>query len=142
VSGEVRRPDGSGATVTLAEGADGQFAAQFATTLPGVYRFRLRARGTTMGGEPFTREKTLTAAVWRGGDRPADPGSGQLLVDYLRERDARLCELLGCLAGRGGLITAELERRLQTEGLDLESFRKCLHLFCGKPEDGGRTRDD
>jgi hypothetical protein len=105
--------------------------------LPGVYRFRFCARGTTLAGEPFTREKTLTAAVWRGGDRPADPGGGQLIVDYLRERDARLCELLDCLAGRDGLINGELERRLQALGINLDHARKCLHRFCRRPESAG-----
>lgn len=64
---EVTRPDGSATTVVL-EQHDDQFVAEFPTTQPGVYRFRIRLRGETLFGEPFTREKTLTAVVWRGGD--------------------------------------------------------------------------
>ena len=89
----------------MPESGDGQFSAQFATTRPGVYRFRIRAQGTTLSGESFTREKTLTAAVWRGGDRVSEPGggiNGQIIIDYLREREARLCELLNCLVQRDG----------------------------------------
>jgi L-Lysine epsilon oxidase N-terminal/L-lysine epsilon oxidase C-terminal domain/von Willebrand factor type A domain len=128
---DVRRPDGGAATVAMAESDDGQFAAQIATSAPGVYRTCIRARGTTMGGEPFTREKTLTAAVWRGGDRVSDPGnSGQVIVDYLRERDVRLCELLKCFMQRGGVISAELEQRLQALGIDIADARKCLEKFC------------
>jgi hypothetical protein len=128
---EVRRPDGGAATVAMAESDDDQFAAQIATSAPGVYRARIRARGTTMGGEPFTREKTLTAAVWRGGDRVSDPGnSGQVIVDYLRERDVRLCELLKCFMQRGGVISAELEQRLRALGIDIADVHKCLEKFC------------
>lgn len=135
---EVTRPDNSSATVSLVEHLDGQFSVQFASTLPGVYRFRIRARGTTQRGEPFTREKTLTAAVWRGGDHSADPGSnGQGIVDYLRERDTHLCELLTCLASVDGVISRELARRLQAQGLDIDHLRKCLHLLCRAHKDGG-----
>jgi hypothetical protein len=139
---EVRTPDGSGLTIPLTGDTDGKFVARFATTLSGVYSFRVRARGTTMRDEAFTREKTLTAAVWRGGDRPTDPYGGQVLVDYLRDRDARLCELLSCLTGRDGVIGAELQRRLESQGVDLDRLRKCLASFCHKREAGDGTHHD
>ena len=44
---EVTTPSGDGITVGMPESGDGQFSAQFATTRPGVHRFRIRARGTT-----------------------------------------------------------------------------------------------
>jgi hypothetical protein len=129
---EVERPGlGSGTVVVaMVEGEEGQFSGRFVTTAPGVYRVRVRARGTTMSGEPFTREKTLTAAVWRGGDRP-DPGADwHAIIDELRARDARWCELLQCLLRPNGVIDAELERRLRQIGLDIASARQCLEKSC------------
>ena len=132
---DVRRPDGFTMTVNLAEANEGEFVATFITTTPGTYHFRVRARGVTERGETFTRERAVTAAVWRGGDRDSDPDrGGRVIVDYLRERDERLCELLACLTRREGAIGNEIERRLQAAGLDLDQLRKCLHLFCRKRE--------
>jgi hypothetical protein len=128
---EVTRPNGGTSSLAMAEGEDGQFTASYTTAAPGVYRFRIRANGTTFSAEPFTREKTLTAAVWRGGDHASDPASGgQIIVDYLRERDARLCELLGCLLKRDGVLTARLEQRLRELDIDIDHVRKCLAGFC------------
>jgi hypothetical protein len=128
---EVRGPQGFTGTIPLTLRSDERFHASWQTSAAGVYAFRIRARGTTRGGESFTREKTLTAAVWRGGDRPADSGNpGQVIVDYLRDRDARLCEALSCILQRGGTIDAELEKRLREAGLDLQALRKCLGEFC------------
>jgi hypothetical protein len=118
----------------MPEESDGQFTAQFSATRPGVYRVRIRARGTTMGGEAFTREQTLTAAAWRGGNQvptvPADGGGNSGVVDYLRDRDARLCELLTCLLQPNGVLSAELEKRLRALGIDVDRVRKCLAGFC------------
>jgi hypothetical protein len=83
-----------------------------------------------MAGEPFMREKTLTAAVWRGGDRIPDSGGRQVIIDYLRERDAHLCGLLKCLTQQGGVISVELEKRMQVLGIDIADARKCLEKFC------------
>ena len=128
---EVTAPAGTTMTVAMPEGAGGQFAAAFDANAVGVYRIRVRAAGTARGGEPFAREKTLTAAVWRGGDHDADPRTNpQVIVDYLRERDERLCKLLACLLRRDGAITPEFERRLLDLGLDLNSVRKCLAELC------------
>jgi hypothetical protein len=131
---EVTRPDGNTGTLAFAETAPGEFAARFDTTAPGVYRFRVRTRGTTRKGLPFTRERTLTAAVWSGGDRDADHSAnpGGSIGDVIREQDARWCELMQCLVHEGGAITPELERRLRAAGLDMDVLRKCLHLYCRK----------
>jgi hypothetical protein len=51
-------------------------------------------------------------------------------VDYLRERDERLCKLLTCLLRRDGAISPEFERRLRDLGLDMDSARKCLAGWC------------
>jgi len=98
----------------------------------GVHKLRVRARGRTRKGMPFTREQTLTAVVWRGGDRDAETGAGGggRLIDVLNERDARLCELFKCLLRQGGAIEPELEKRLRAAGLDLDHLRKCLEGHC------------
>jgi hypothetical protein len=127
---EVTPPSGPVTTVGMEESSDAQYRGELATTLPGVYRIRMRASGTTLQGEPFTREQTLTAAVWRGGDRPAETPGGQGIVDYLTERDARLCELLQCLLGRDGVVGPELERRLLALGINLDRARRCLEELC------------
>jgi hypothetical protein len=121
---EVTPPSGSTITLPMPEGANGQFAAQFATTSPGVYPVRIRARGATQGGKPFTREKTLTAVVWRGGGSASDPGPGH------QNGDARLCDLLQCFVQRDGVISAELEKRLHGLGIDIKRLRKCLTKYC------------
>lgn len=140
---EVKRPDGTVGTIAFTAQEEGRFIATFDTTASGVYHFRVRARGRTRKGLPFTRERALTAAVWRGGDRDADPTrlDGGPLVRYLRERDARQCELLTCLTSRDGAISAQLERRLRAEGLDLDHLRKCLDLFCREREGHGGNDD-
>jgi hypothetical protein len=65
---EVNRPDGTNSSLTLSLQGENQFTASFVAHLPGVYRVRIRAHGKTVAGELLTREKTLTAAVWRGGE--------------------------------------------------------------------------
>jgi hypothetical protein len=123
---DVIRPDLSTTTVGLSEHDNGQFSGQLATTLAGVYRLRFRARGTTYNGETFTREKTLTAAVWHGSDHvPAPGGSGQG-----DDRDCRLCKLLECLIASGTTLSPELEKRLQSLGINLNHVRKCLAEAC------------
>jgi L-Lysine epsilon oxidase N-terminal/L-lysine epsilon oxidase C-terminal domain/von Willebrand factor type A domain len=121
---EVTPPSGSTITLPMPEGANGQFTAQFATTSPGVYPVRIRARGATQGGKPFTREKTLTAMVWRGGGNASDPGASH------QNGDPRLCELLECFVQRDGAISPELEKRLHALGIDIEQLRKCLTKYC------------
>lgn len=73
---ELERPDGTSETFAMDEAAPGVFEAGRTADLAGVYRFRVLARGTSQGGYEFTREQTMTAAVWRGGDSPPaeEPG--------------------------------------------------------------------
>jgi hypothetical protein len=66
---EVKSPDGNATDLPLGVQGDGRFTASMTPTLPGVYQMRIRARGTTIVGETFGREKTLTAAVWHGRGR-------------------------------------------------------------------------
>ena len=126
VFAEVKRPDGSMKTVVLAELEDGQFEAEFHTSFPGVYQFRIRAKGTTLSGQPFSREKTLTAAIWRGGDRPSDPVvSGQPGGDH-----AIICELLKCFLRKDGILSPEMEKRLKAMGFNIDRARECLSKLC------------
>jgi hypothetical protein len=63
---EINRPDGEVGRLALDSTSPGEFSGAFATTTPGVYRLRVRARGRTRTGLPFTRERLATAAVWYG----------------------------------------------------------------------------
>lgn len=142
VWGELTRPDGSQATLIFQPGEPGSYAAEFVVGSAGVHKLRVRAGGRTRMGLPFTREKTLTAVAWRGGDSDAEiaAGGGGRLIDALNERDQRLCKLLECLLRRGGAIESELEQRLRAAGLDLDHVRKCLESHCAH---GGRpTQQD
>jgi len=124
------RPDGSQATVAMAATESGMFTGEFAAAQVGVHRLRVRASGHTRNGLPFTRERTLTAAVWHGGDRGGRGGPEDRFIDELRQRDERLCKLFDCLLSRGGLIEPELEKRLRAAGVDLDQMRKCLAGHC------------
>jgi hypothetical protein len=73
VNVRVTRPDSSVMTVMLDEEPEGNFEKVFIANLSGIYSCRFMASGTTMRGKPFTREQTLTAAVWNGGDNPRTP---------------------------------------------------------------------
>ena len=127
---EVKSPDSNATNLDLAVQGESQFVASFPANMPGVYQIRIRARGTTFTGEPFTRAKTLTALVWRGGDKNGDLGnSGQIIIDYLSSRDACLCELINCFL-KGGPISGQLEKTVQSLGFDLEHVRRCLSVFC------------
>jgi hypothetical protein len=69
---EVEGPGASALTVALLPGGDG-WSGTFDAHEPGVYSARIRARGRTRSGVGFSRERTLTATVWRGADQPGDP---------------------------------------------------------------------
>jgi hypothetical protein len=125
---ELTQPDGTSSSLSFHAVEPGHFGADFVAANPGTYRLRIRARGQTRRGLVFTRERSLTAAVWRGGDRDAETssGGGERPTD---SRDA-LCELLKCVLARGGVIQPELEKRLREAGLDLDTLRKCLAGHC------------
>ena len=128
---EITRPDRSTMTLTLDATGPGDFAGTFATTTPGVYRVRVRARGRTRSGRPFTRERTVTAAVWRGGDHPGGPGG----PGGAHEKDA-LCALLTCLLG-DGVVEEKLAERLGQLGINLDRARRCLEeCGCGHRPQG------
>jgi len=94
------------------------FRTSTVASLAGLYRFRLRASGTTLRGRSFDRDMLLTTGVHAGGDQPA-PGGGP------RDGHERLCRLLHCL-----LTDGVLGKRLRESGVDLERLRRCLQEFC------------
>jgi murein tripeptide amidase MpaA len=94
VLADLERPDKSRTTLELKEVEPGAFEAQVAAAISGIYNFRVRASGKTLGGRDFTREQTLTGVAWKGGDAPLPGGQGPL--------GGFLCRLLRCLeAGCG-----------------------------------------
>lgn len=124
---EIRRPDGSSDAVALTPAPGDRYAASYGLAIPGVYAIRVRARGETVYGRYFERERALTAVAVPGGDRwsPNDP-----------PRDP-ICEALDCLR-LSGAITDELLGRLKEFGFDLPSFLRCLQSKC--PESDDRER--
>lgn len=129
VTAYVTKPDVSTTTLTLKETGPGFFETEFKTTTSGNYSFRLIAKGSTIKGRPFTREKTVTAGVFIGGDKYDDNNNFSSLVDLLNERDKRFCELLNCIFSHGA-INEKFEKRLAESGIDLKHLRECLKKYC------------
>ena len=116
VDADVTSEDGSTQTLSLAPQAPGAFANDVVATTGGVWRARVRARGWTRAGRPFTREQLLSAAVLEGGDRTPPPESAD-------PRDALAC-LLRCLASDPGGKRWLDEHRVEAEKL-IECLRRC-----------------
>lgn len=131
---EVKSPNGTTVNVVMPKTETGEYVGHYTTSMPGVYDFRIRAIGASQSGERFTREKTLTAAVWRGGDTPVDPTGGH------KGTETYFCELLQCLLRKNGAITPELERRLHDMGFNLARVRECIAAVC-KLEKSSNTHD-
>lgn len=125
---ELTRPDGSTDTLRFATTGPGRYGAASMTSIAGVYRFRVRASGATTDGHAFSREKHLTAGVFAGGGSGADDGVADL-VDAVRERDERFCNLLRCLTS-GAAIDERLGQRLREAGVDIDGIRNCIERWC------------
>ncbi len=97
----------------------GNYTAEFKTTLPGVYSFRIKAEGATQGGSRFTREKTITAGAWTGGDRPP------VKTPTDNDGNDRMCKFLECLLS-DKVISTRLWKRLEEMGVDVKALKKCL----------------
>jgi hypothetical protein len=128
LTAEITRPGGTVATVSLAPDGE-QFAGSFVATGIGDYRIRVRAVGTTSRGFPFTRERVLSAGVWRGGDTPPRGGPDDVGA-AIDEHDRRWCAALRCilltLAGNDALM-----RRWGEVGFDPRELLRCVELLCG-----------
>jgi hypothetical protein len=118
---EVQSPTANVASAQLRVDADGVFRGSFATHAPGVYQIRVRARGSSLAGKPFSREKVLSAAAVAKGGTLVDPG----FEAEQAARDERLCRLLECILGNA---------KLETIGLDTQLVRKCIAEYCRKPK--------
>jgi tyrosinase-like protein/VWA domain-containing protein len=120
---EVTLPDGSSQMLKLTSSGDGRYAAVYATSLAGVYVFRVKAEGLTAGGSSWTRETTLTAGVFRkksvsgGSDRPGgDHG--------------RLCEWVRCLLKEHSVLNESAWKRLLDLGVDVKLLLECIDELC------------
>jgi hypothetical protein len=122
---EIQRPDGFSEHLVLSpDSGRTQFISTYNLLMQGLFRIRVRARGETMQGTPFERERTLTAVTIRGGDlwSPNDPKTNDL------------CELIICLK-KSELVSSDLGRKLKDLGIDLHSFLKCLDGLCSSTTD-------
>lgn len=124
VVAKVERPDRTTALMALGETVPGIFQAAMPTTMSGLYRLRILAEGKTRRGRDFTREQSLSGAVFQGGDGPFafggnDPGG----------RDEDLCALIECL-WESGAIRGFLERN----HIEPDALRSCLESYGRKRE--------
>lgn len=121
---EVTRPNGTMINLPFDSSGTGEFMASYQTSGAGIYQFRIRAIGNSLAGQKFTREKTLNAPVWRGGDSTTNPSGGP------QTTETYLCELLQCLLRKNGTISVELEKRLEAIGFNLAQTRECIARLC------------
>lgn len=121
---EVTAPDASSQVIKLDAGSEGRHATDYTTSLAGVYVFRVMAEGLTAGGSSWTREKTLTAGVFRnrGGGRDGGGSNG----------DARgcACEWLRCLLKEHAILNEKAWKRLRDLGVDVKTLIECIDELC------------
>lgn len=120
---EVTAPNGSTFTVALAAG-DGSSTGSFVAAQAGTYAIRVRGSGLSPQGARFERERTLSASVWHGGDKPNDPSGGSG-----GGAEPCACELLRCLAAHLG-ESKRVAERLKEWGIDWEAVHKCIVGAC------------
>jgi hypothetical protein len=136
---DVVEPDGSRSVLNFTRTAAGSYAAMWPTTLPGVYRFGIRAEGRTSGNARFMRAKELTAGVWAGGDRPFDPVGGGSNETTGGGDDGR-CKTIMCFLDFV-MKSSVLREWFKRFDFDIEGFRKCVERHCRKeaPATEGRA---
>ena len=127
---EFTTPQGSSTRLDLAPTALDTWGADFVAREAGVYHGRVRARGRTRSGLPFTREHAVTAVSWFGAGRPDDPATS---VPGGRPGDSGSgkdwCELLECV-GKGA-IDERGRKRLAEWGIDTDRLLDCIsHTVC------------
>ncbi len=121
VQADLEYPDHTQGVLSLAEIQPGIFETTLVATMPGIYRFIVRAKGGTYKGAPFTREQMLNAAVFHDiHNVPGQPSSSGK-DDW--------CRLLTCLLNEKNLSHV-LEARLKKEGINFEGIRHCVKEFC------------
>jgi hypothetical protein len=112
----MSRPDGTTKNLAMKEVEPGRFTAETVETLTGLYGFRVRAIGTTMGERPFTREQTLTGAIGNFGTTTTGG-------------DSDLCRLVDCLSGGKVLLPSAIES-FKAHGIDWNALLACLRRQC------------
>lgn len=137
----ITKPDLNSSSLLLTETQPGYFEAEYKTTNSGNYTFRVMANGATIKGKPFTREKTVTAGVFIGGDRYDANNNISTLIDLLEEKEKRFCQLIECIFSHGA-INQTLEKRLHDLGIDLKHLRECLKKYCHPSTRQKETRQE
>jgi hypothetical protein len=120
VRAQVELPDGTSATLAMAETDPGKFQVSTTAVIPGVYRVRVMASGVTMRGALFTREQLLSATAILGGDNPL-PTTGP----STKAHDEQLCKLLLCLLGPHAF-----GRLLAQHEVDPKAVGACIETWC------------
>jgi hypothetical protein len=115
-------PAGATATIGMTETQPGRFEAATVLATEGVYLVRVMASGLTFSGAPFTREQTLTAAVFVGGDQP--------LPTTPPKQPSPLCCIIESLTETESVI-----RFLDQHGLNATEIRKAIGPLHGRAED-------
>jgi hypothetical protein len=139
---EVTSPRGTATNVAFQKDAGGGFSAHFDAAIAGVHAIRVRARGNNLRGQPFTREQTLSAAVWIGGSQGGGGGGGSNGSGGGSNGGGGSgggvdpCALLKCLLAADGIVSAELEAKLRAAGIDLAVARRCLTAACANGSGG------
>ena len=124
VRAEVTWPDAPVMNVSLSRVGPGLFEGSFVASQAGVYPCRIMAEGKTMRGQPFTREQTLTGAVWRNGNDPRPPQGGGRNPSGDNPGEV-FCRFLMCVLKDKGVL--ELLRK---HGIDPEHIARCIGQLC------------
>ena len=125
VTAEVQAPSGANSLLSFLETSPGVHEAQVTLSQTGITRIRVMASGKTFRGTQFTREQTVTGAVWTGGDTPPpSPGPS----DSGKPASGDLCCLLNCL-----VESESGQRLLKKFELDPKEVKRCLEHCC-EPE--------
>ncbi|MEL6852444.1 MAG: vWA domain-containing protein, partial [Bacteroidota bacterium] len=132
VRAEITYPRGQQEEIRLEEVIPGRFEAAVDLRQDGVYSFRILSQGQTLGGDPFQREKVLTAQVWRNGNQPA-PRSPR----PSEQQSSAWSQWLDCL-----LKQKSFWHWLETQGLDVEELRACMKKSKVKSASGTPPADD
>jgi von Willebrand factor type A domain len=136
----IQRPDGVLRQATLSAGGDGSYTTSFVADAPGVYALDVQSSGTTeqktidgviVGGFPFTRSESRTAAVWYGNNDPTSgKGGGHDGADAI-------LDVLTCL------LTGERARQyLEERGLDPDEIERCIREVSRRRASGGATEPE
>jgi hypothetical protein len=136
----ITGPGFAGATAMFDDLGNGSYQLEWPLKLVASYRFVVHAEGRTSGGDPFTREKVLTAGVWQGGDKPWEPVENPEGEGYRQpepDGDDRLRRLLDELEESPLMIA-----RLAELGFDVAAVRSALESPTTRVEGDADTAVD